>query len=79
MKKTKTKQAAKKVLEAVEIQKEVKFVLRIPAHLHKRVKEAAQTEHLSMNTLLTRLIDNAIHPKYSLPHLISRMEKKGLI
>ena len=38
----------------------VKFVLRLPPNVHQRVKKVAKQNHLSMNVLIVRMLEEGL-------------------
>ena len=38
----------------------VKFVLRLPPNVHQRVKKVAKKNHLSMNVLIVRMLEEGL-------------------
>jgi len=73
---TKTPPKKKTVKPPVE---HVKFVLRIPPQLHSKIKKQAKGNFQSMNEFITQGMSTIVEPKNSLPNLIRRLEKKGVI
>lgn len=61
----------------------IKFVLRIPPSLHKKIKRRAKTKNTSMNreivNLLNERLSDAKSTEQLLEELISRLEEKGVI
>ena len=57
----------------------VKFVLRLPPSLHKKVKRLAKAEHQSMNVYIVRSMVNQTDPKWTVKSLIQRLEAKKSI
>ncbi len=63
-------------------QEPVKFVLRIPSSLHRRVKAAAKRNRTSMNKEIVNRLSSSIEGRDAdalLKDLITALEKKRLI
>ncbi len=63
-------------------EEQVKFVLRLPPSLHRKIKRRARTNKTSMNREITSILDQALGQPSGdglLQELIERMEKKRLI
>ena len=64
-------------------QEQVKFVLRLPPALHKKIKRNARLENRSMNTYIWEAMTEHVKDEQgkakTLAGLIKRMEMKGLI
>lgn len=61
---------------------QVKFVLRLPPNLHKKIKRRAKTGNTSMNREITNILNdsfNATTTEKVLSDLIKRLEKKKVI
>ena len=60
----------------------VKFVLRLPPALHKKIKRSAKSNNTSMNKEITNILNESFSRSStdkSLAELISRLEKKKVI
>ncbi|MEK9824323.1 MAG: Arc family DNA-binding protein, partial [Gammaproteobacteria bacterium] len=60
----------------------VKFVLRLPPSLHKKIKRRARTNNTSMNKEITNVLSDAMSGtgvEKALEDLIYRLEKKKVI
>jgi predicted HicB family RNase H-like nuclease len=61
---------------------QVKFVLRLPPSLHKKIKRRAKTNNTSMNKEITNVLSDAMSGtgvEKALEDLIYRLEKKKVI
>jgi hypothetical protein len=61
---------------------QVKFVLRLPPTLHRKIKRRARTNNTSMNKEITNILKGSINqdsPEEMISQLISRLEKKKVI
>ena len=61
---------------------QVKFVLRLPPSLHKKIKRRARTNNTSMNKEITNVLSDAMSGtgvEKALEDLIYRLEKKEVI
>lgn len=61
---------------------QVKFVLRLPPSLHKKIKRRARTNNTSMNKEITNVLSDAMSGtgvEKTLEDLIYRLEKKKVI
>lgn len=61
---------------------QVKFVLRLPPTLHKKIKRRAKQNNTSMNKEITNVLSSAISNdslEETLNDLIKRLEKKKVI
>ena len=61
---------------------QVKFVLRLPPSLHKKIKRRARTNNTSMNKEITNVLSDAMSGagvEKALEDLIYRLEKKKVI
>lgn len=61
---------------------QVKFVLRLPPGLHKKIKRRARTNNTSMNKEITNILNDsfsATTPAKVLNDLVRRLEKKRVI
>ena len=61
---------------------QVKFVLRLPPSLHKKIKRRAKTNNTSMNKEITNILNDSFNEKTTakvLNDLIRRLEKKRVI
>ena len=61
---------------------QVKFVLRLPPALHKKIKRRAKANNTSMNKEITNILGDAVvgsSVEETLKSLISRLEKKRVI
>ncbi|MDG2071596.1 MAG: Arc family DNA-binding protein [Pseudomonadales bacterium] len=62
--------------------KQVKFVLRLPSGLHKKIKRRARANNTSMNKEITNILNdsfNSTSTDKKITDLISRLEKKRVI
>lgn len=63
-------------------QEQVKFVLRLPPTLHKKIKRKAKQNNTSMNKEITNILSDATGNQSTdkmLSDLIARLEKKKVI
>ncbi len=61
---------------------QVKFVLRLPPGLHRKIKRRARSNNTSMNKEITNILTDSFSSKTTdkiLADLISRLEKKRVI
>ncbi len=61
---------------------QVKFVLRLPPSLHKKIKRRARNNNTSMNKEITNVLSDAMSGtgvEKALEDLIYRLEKKKVI
>ena len=61
---------------------QVKFVLRLPANLHKKIKRAAKSNNTSMNKEITNILTESFSKSSTdktLADLVKRLEKKKVI
>ena len=61
---------------------QVKFVLRLPPALHKKIKRRAKTNNTSMNKEITNILNDAFSASTTakmLADLVKRLEKKKVI
>ncbi len=61
---------------------QVKFVLRLPSGLHKKIKRRAKVNNTSMNKEITNILNdsfNSTSTDKKISDLISRLEKKRVI
>ena len=61
---------------------QVKFVLRLPPSLHKKIKRRARTNNTSMNKEITNVLSDAMSGtgvEKALEDLIYRLEKNKVI
>ena len=61
---------------------QVKFVLRLPPSLHRKIKRAAKSNNTSMNKEITNILNESFSQSTmgkSLTDLIQRLEKKKVI
>ena len=61
---------------------QVKFVLRLPPTLHKKIKRRAKSNNTSMNKEITNILKDAFNSSSAedlLSDLIGRLEKKKVI
>ena len=61
---------------------QVKFVLRLPPSLHKKIKRRAKTNNTSMNKEITNILNDSFNEKTTvkvLNDLVRRLEKKRVI
>lgn len=61
---------------------QVKFVLRLPPSLHKKIKRRAKTNNTSMNKEITNILNDSFNEKTTakvLADLVRRLEKKRFI
>lgn len=63
-------------------QEQVKFVLRLPPTLHKKIKRKAKTNNTSMNKEITNILNGSMSGssiEKTLEDLVGRLEKKKVI
>lgn len=63
-------------------QEQVKFVLRLPPTLHRKIKRRAKANNTSMNKEITNILNDATGQQTSdelLKDLIARLERKKVI
>lgn len=61
---------------------QVKFVLRLPPSLHKKIKRSAKQNNTSMNKEITNILNDSFANstvESTLKDLVSRLEKKKVI
>jgi plasmid stability protein len=61
---------------------QVKFVLRLPPSLHKKIKRRAKANNTSMNKEITNILNDSFSSATAekvLTDLVSRLEKKKVI
>ncbi len=61
---------------------QVKFVLRLPPALHKKIKKSAKSNNTSMNKEITNILTESFSKSSTdktLADLIKRLEKKKVI
>lgn len=61
---------------------QVKFVLRLPPGLHKKIKRRARTNNTSMNKEITNILNDSFSATTTakvLNDLVRRLEKKRVI
>jgi len=61
---------------------QVKFVLRLPPGLHKKIKRRAKSNNTSMNKEITNILSDTLSGRSTeglLTELIGRLEKKKVI
>lgn len=61
---------------------QVKFVLRMPESLHKKIKRAAKKNNTSMNKEITNILTDSFKQASTdsvLRNLVARLEKKKVI
>ena len=61
---------------------QVKFVLRLPPGLHKKIKRRAKSNNTSMNNEITNILNDSFSSSTTdkkLTDLIKRLEKKRVI
>lgn len=61
---------------------QVKFVLRLPSSLHKKIKRRAKTNNTSMNKEITNILNDSFSATTTakvLNDLVRRLEKKKVI
>ncbi len=61
---------------------QVKFVLRLPPSLHKKIKRSAKSNNTSMNKEITNILNDSFSGKSveaQLAELVKRLEKKKVI
>ncbi len=61
---------------------QVKFVLRLPPALHKKIKKSAKSNNTSMNKEITNILTESFSGSTTdkkLSDLIARLEKKKVI
>lgn len=61
---------------------QVKFVLRLPPSLHKKIKRRAKTNNTSMNKEITNILNDSFNERTTakvLNDLVRRLEKKRVI
>ena len=61
---------------------QVKFVLRLPPRLHKKIKRRAKTNNTSMNKEITNILNDTFSSSTTdkvLTDLVQRLEKKKVI
>jgi hypothetical protein len=59
-----------------------KFVLRLPASLHRKIKRSAKADNTSMNKKITNILNQSFADssvEVTLNDLIKRLEKKKVI
>lgn len=61
---------------------QVKFVLRLPSGLHKKIKRRAKANNTSMNKEITNILNESFNGSSTdkkITDLITRLEKKRVI
>ncbi|MEJ6515392.1 MAG: Arc family DNA-binding protein [Pseudomonadales bacterium] len=61
---------------------QVKFVLRLPPSLHKKIKRSAKSNNTSMNKEITNILTESFSKssmEKTLTDLVQRLEKKKVI
>lgn len=61
---------------------QVKFVLRLPPSLHKKIKRSAKANNTSMNKEITNILNESFagsSVEITLNDLVKRLEKKKVI
>lgn len=61
---------------------QVKFVLRLPPSLHKKIKRSAKANNTSMNKEITNILNDSFAGstvEATLNELVTRLEKKKVI
>ncbi|MFP6795179.1 MAG: Arc family DNA-binding protein [Pseudomonadales bacterium] len=61
---------------------QVKFVLRLPASLHRKIKRSAKADNTSMNKKITNILNQSFADssvEVTLNDLVKRLEKKKVI
>ena len=61
---------------------QVKFVLRLPPSLHKKIKRSAKANNTSMNKEITNILNDSFSGstvEATLNELVTRLEKKKVI
>lgn len=61
---------------------QVKFVLRLPPSLHKKIKRSAKSNNTSMNKEITNILTDSFSKttmEKTLTDLVQRLEKKKVI
>lgn len=61
---------------------QVKFVLRLPSGLHKKIKRRAKANNTSMNKEITNILNESFNGSSTdkkIADLITRLEKKRVI
>ncbi|HKI75524.1 MAG TPA: Arc family DNA-binding protein [Pseudomonadales bacterium] len=61
---------------------QVKFVLRLPPTLHRKIKRRAKSNNTSMNKEITNILNDAFGQRSTdqlVAELIARLEKKKVI
>ena len=61
---------------------QVKFVLRLPPSLHKKIKRSAKSNNTSMNKEITNILTDSFSKttmEKTLAELVQRLEKKKVI
>ena len=61
---------------------QVKFVLRLPPGLHKKIKRRAKSNNTSMNKEITNILSDSFSTatiEKTLADLVARLEKKKVI
>ncbi|MDZ7685990.1 MAG: Arc family DNA-binding protein [Gammaproteobacteria bacterium] len=63
-------------------EEQVKFVLRLPPTLHRKIKRRAKSNNTSMNKEITNILNDALTQQSTeklLRELVGRLERKGVI
>lgn len=63
-------------------EEQVKFVLRLPPTLHRKIKRRAKSNNTSMNKEITNILNGAMSNSSTdkiLKDLVARLEKKRVI
>ncbi|HIE85426.1 MAG TPA: Arc family DNA-binding protein [Pseudomonadales bacterium] len=61
---------------------QAKFVLRLPASLHRKIKRSAKADNTSMNKKITNILNQSFADssvEVTLNDLVKRLEKKKVI
>ncbi len=61
---------------------QVKFVLRLPPSLHRKIKKSAKSNNTSMNKEITNILNESFagsSVEVTLKDLVKRLEKKKVI
>lgn len=61
---------------------QVKFVLRLPPNLHRKIKRSAKSNNTSMNKEITNILQSSFNSSSTdavLTDLVKRLEKKKVI
>lgn len=63
-------------------EEQVKFVLRLPPTLHRKIKRRAKSNNTSMNKEITNILSDVVNQQSTeqlLKDLVARLERKGVI